>query len=255
MLVLTRRPNEKILLPGLDATIQVVGIKGSAVRLGIDAPPGVEIVREELLARGATGRPAAARPDPLRDLNHLLRNRLNAAAIGLGLLRRQIRAGASEAAADIIDRLERDFRALRDQADAAVSAARTPQAPGSKRSARSALVVEDDTNERELLAGFLRVAGLAVATAADGCDALEYLRSNPRPDLLLLDMVLPRCDGPSTIRAIRRDPAHDGLKIFALTGHAPDTFPPDAAGGVTRWFHKPLDPEALLRDIELTLAG
>jgi carbon storage regulator len=49
VLVLTRRPHEKIVLPGLNVTIQVVAIKGGTVRLGIDAPPDVQVLREELL--------------------------------------------------------------------------------------------------------------------------------------------------------------------------------------------------------------
>lgn len=254
MLVLTRRPNEKILLPGQNTTIQVVGIKGNAVRLGIEAPPEVEIIRAEL--QGLESRPPTApRPDPLRELNHLIRNRLNTATIGLGLLRRQVQAAQAASAEETIARLERDFATLRTQVESQVQAARTPPAPPARKSARTALVVEDDTNERELLAGFLRIAGLEVASVADGCDALQYLRTKPRPDVLLLDMVLPCCDGPTLIRTIRQDPAHAGLRIFALTGHAPESFPPDAAGNVARWFPKPLNPEVLLRDIELALAG
>jgi carbon storage regulator CsrA len=49
VLVLTRRPHEKIVLPGLGVTIQVVSIKGGSVRLGIEAPPDVQVMREELL--------------------------------------------------------------------------------------------------------------------------------------------------------------------------------------------------------------
>ena len=62
MLVLSRRLNEKIVLPGLNVTIQVVAVKGGAVRLGIEAPPDVQVVREELLdqseAPAPTGRDA-----------------------------------------------------------------------------------------------------------------------------------------------------------------------------------------------------
>jgi two-component system, OmpR family, response regulator len=49
MLVLSRRLNEKIMLPDLDVTFQVMSIKGGVVRIGIDAPKHVGIVREELL--------------------------------------------------------------------------------------------------------------------------------------------------------------------------------------------------------------
>ena len=49
MLVLTRRPHEKIVLPGLHVTLQVVAVKGGVVRIGIEAPPDVRVLREELI--------------------------------------------------------------------------------------------------------------------------------------------------------------------------------------------------------------
>jgi carbon storage regulator CsrA len=51
MLVLSRRPQEKIVIPGLGVTIHVVSVKPGLVRIGIEAPPDVPIVREELLNR------------------------------------------------------------------------------------------------------------------------------------------------------------------------------------------------------------
>jgi len=63
MLVLARRLNERIVLPGLGITVQVVGIKGNVVRLGIVAPPGVTVLREELVDK--TARNAAPKePEP-----------------------------------------------------------------------------------------------------------------------------------------------------------------------------------------------
>jgi carbon storage regulator CsrA len=56
MLVLTRRLNEKIVLPSLNITIQIVDVQKGRVRIGIEAPANVAIVREELCA----GRPTAA---------------------------------------------------------------------------------------------------------------------------------------------------------------------------------------------------
>jgi carbon storage regulator len=50
LLVLTRRLNEKLVLPGLGVSIVVLAIKGKGVRLGIQAPPEVIILRDELIA-------------------------------------------------------------------------------------------------------------------------------------------------------------------------------------------------------------
>ena len=51
MLVLSRRLHERIQFPGLNITVQVVAIKPGVVRIGIEAPPDVRIVREEILAQ------------------------------------------------------------------------------------------------------------------------------------------------------------------------------------------------------------
>ena len=50
MLVLSRRLGEKIVLPGLGITLQVLSVKGNAVRLGIEAPPDVRVLRGELVS-------------------------------------------------------------------------------------------------------------------------------------------------------------------------------------------------------------
>jgi two-component system, OmpR family, response regulator len=53
VLVLTRRLHERLVLPGLGVTVEVVAVKGGVVRLGIQAPPDVKVVREELLDKRA----------------------------------------------------------------------------------------------------------------------------------------------------------------------------------------------------------
>lgn len=54
MLVLSRRLNEKIILPDLDITVQVLSVKGGIVRIGIDAPLHVGIFREEVPLKSVT---------------------------------------------------------------------------------------------------------------------------------------------------------------------------------------------------------
>ncbi len=66
------------------------------------------------------------------------------------------------------------------------------------------LLVEDDPSIREVTALGLRAAGFTVTTAADGVDGLERWRAD-RPDLVLLDIMLPRLDGLDVCRAIRRE--------------------------------------------------
>lgn len=57
------------------------------------------------------------------------------------------------------------------------------------------LVVDDDPDIRESVADVLAIEGYRVATAANGLEALEYLRREPLPCLVLLDLSMPVCDG------------------------------------------------------------
>jgi two-component system, OmpR family, response regulator len=254
MLVLSRRPNEKLVFPTVPASVQVVSIKPGVVRLGVEAPANVPVFREEVMER-MPAEQTRSFPLPweaeLKELTHSIRNRLNGVSLGVALLRQQLKNGMTLDCQRTLEKIEQEFRAVRDCVDKS-SEWRKGQSAASHPC--KALVVEDDTNERELLAGFLRLAGVDVATAGDGSDALDYLHEQGRPDVVLLDMVLPRCDGPTTVREIRRDPALANVKIFAVTGHPRERFQMEQ-GGVDRWFHKPLDAEALLRDIRQEFRG
>jgi two-component system, OmpR family, response regulator len=260
VLVLSRRLHEKILFPSLDIAVQVVGVNPGGVRLGIQAPPEVTVLREELHDRAPDwGTPELPPGDgktqsKVSELRHFLRNRLNVAAIGLTLMRQQLEVDRSEEAQVTLTKLEEDFQLLRQRLAGNLEDAKLEPMPGPLPS-RRALLVEDDHNERELLAGLLRIAGLDVVTVEDGIAALDCLQTPGRPDVVLLDMVLPRCDGPTIVREIRSNPAHAGLKIFAVTGYSPEELLLDGDLGVDRWFNKPLNPEAFLHDLNQELNG
>jgi CheY-like chemotaxis protein len=175
---------------------------------------------------------------------------VDAAAAALAALADRRRDGLPADAAALLARIEDDLQALRRRLMGQHSAA-PPQRRDGAGQRRTALLVEDNANERELLATFLRLAGLSVDTAGDGADALGYLATHPRPDVVLMDMGLPRCDGPTAVRAIRHNPALAGVKIVAVTGHAAEEFNLGAGpAGVDRWFRKPVDPAVLVRELE-----
>ena len=249
MLVLSRRLNEKILFPGIKAAVQVVSVRDGTVRLGIDAPPEVAVLREELQKNPpAASIPRTKRESKFAGVARQLRDRLQVTGVGLGTVQLLLEAGLTHDAKETLARVRDDFQLLRYGLEGELEEV-PPQRPPTPRKAK-ALLVEDDSNQRELLAGFLRMAGLEVDTAGDGSDALDYLRSRPRPDVVLLDMGLPRCDGPTVVREIRRDPKYTGLKIFAVTGHVPEEFDlTEGPAGVNRWFHKPIDPTVLVRNV------
>jgi CheY-like chemotaxis protein len=161
-------------------------------------------------------------------------------------LRRQLQDDVWRVLETTLARLEGELRAL-----PVPDEPRQSKRPARRR--RKALLVEDDPNECELLAGILRLSGIDVSTAGDGADALDSLQKGTRPDVLLLNMRLPRCDGPSTVRAIRQNPAYAGLKIFAVATAPEECGCEQVRSGINRWFSKPLNPEVLLRELHREL--
>jgi carbon storage regulator CsrA len=121
MLVLARQLNERIIMPTVGATIEVVAIKPGGVRLGIDAPPEVTILREEVLRRGRVpprALIAKAEPDAetrLARVKHVLRNRLHTVALGLDLLRQQLQTHPAPGLEALLHRMEDEIRALDEQ--------------------------------------------------------------------------------------------------------------------------------------------
>ena len=162
MLVLSRGRNDKVVFPHLGITVEILAIQGNKVGLGVDAPPEVVVLRHELLD-AVRARPSE---EPPVKLFHELRNRLNAATLALHLSQKQLHAGMQRSRVDAGEGADRR---------------RLPQAPHLQRQPpvrpsspplRRALLVEDNANESELLAGYLRLSGFEVETACDGCDAL-----------------------------------------------------------------------------------
>lgn len=82
---------------------------------------------------------------------------------------------------------------------------------------RTILVVEDDFDVRESLRDSLEDEGYLVAVAADGLEALDYLRSHPAPSLILLDWMMPRCDGAEFLERRKADPQIASIPVVLLT--------------------------------------
>ncbi len=79
------------------------------------------------------------------------------------------------------------------------------------------LVVEDDDDTRLLLRTILEEEGYRVQTAADGLQALQILEEQPRPAVLLLDLMLPRMDGWVLVERIRGSPLLAKMPIVAMS--------------------------------------
>src|SRR6266566_7952807 len=115
------------------------------------------------------------------------------------------------------------------------------------------LIAEDSATIRRLVAARLAADGYDVVEAADGEEALDLARSD-RPDLLILDKVMPKLDGFEVVRALRADPATEAVPIVMLTGRTSEE---DVLGGlglgVDEYMPKPFSPRELSARVRRTL--
>ena len=336
MLVLSRRPQERIVFPKLGIEVEILGVSGSTVRVGVNAPREVLVLRHEVAekdaaraSQSAATTPAETRPEPValartgdnaspaattptattptattptattpaatsppapaeaisatRKWMHQLRNHLNTASLAVQLVQSQMACGDLDDA-DADAKLQLAIAKLNDLATAlesgpsSVAPPATTALPAAVRAAERfsppseprpadisaaanqpaslsrkplALVVEDNADDSEFLAGVLRRNGFSVDTASDGCHALDYLATHKRPDVVLLDMRMPRCDGPTTISKIRSNPQFSGLRVVAVSGYRSSELGVGTGPqGVDRWFCKPVDPTRLVHELK-----
>ena len=114
---------------------------------------------------------------------------------------------------------------------------------------KTVLVVDDSATVRKLIAGKLEKGGHEVFCAEDGVQAIELLQ-HLRPDLILLDIAMPRMDGYQACKHIRSTPATSNVPIIMISGK--DGFFDKMRGkmaGCTDYITKPFGPEALMRSL------
>jgi len=86
-------------------------------------------------------------------------------------------------------------------------------------SAKRILIADDNDASRELLKEVLETSGYEVIEAADGVEALNGARQQA-PDLVLVDIQMPRMDGYEVLRQLRAEPQSAKLQVIALTAFA-----------------------------------
>ncbi len=107
------------------------------------------------------------------------------------------------------------------------------------------LIVEDHDDTREMLQLILTIYGCRVLAAANGDDAIR-LAEKTLPDLVLMDMKMPRLDGLSLTRVIRSHPTLSKVPIVAMTGMVTPQFHREAVNaGCDDCLDKPIDFERL----------
>lgn len=98
-----------------------------------------------------------------------------------------------------------------------------PAGDSGKAELTTVLVVDDNADSVELLAKMLRLHGHPVETASHGMEALSVL-ARVRPDVVILDLMMPVMDGVSFLEVMRRNPAWKDIRVVAFTGYG-DRYP------------------------------
>jgi CheY-like chemotaxis protein len=116
------------------------------------------------------------------------------------------------------------------------------------------LVVEDYQDAREMYAAYLQYAGFRVAEATNGLEAIEQSVAL-KPDIILMDLALPKVDGWEATRRLKEDERTRDIPIVALTGHALAGHAEGARNaGCDAFVTKPCLPDALVAEIRRMLA-
>lgn len=256
MLVLSRGIGDGISFPDLDLVVEILKVQGKRVQLGISASDTIRVLRSELCERETV-----ANSDASPEKNHALRNNLNALSIGLSIAEKYLQRGDVAAAEGTLEnvisklKIQRARPDLERQTPAVQRRSNPSKSVGTaeKKQARTGkiLIVEDNANESQLLSEILSLNGFEVHATLDGNEAMEWLMDH-RPDVILMDMHMANCDGPTTVRRIRELPDLETIPIFAVTGATQDDIRTEcnADVAVQDWFQKPVKTQPLLHALD-----
>ncbi|MEN3374509.1 response regulator [Dechloromonas sp. ZS-1] len=119
--------------------------------------------------------------------------------------------------------------------------------------AKKVLIVDDEPNIVISLEFLMKKEGFEVAVAGDGEAALAQVAAF-QPDLILLDVMMPKKSGFEVCESLRADPAHAGLKIVILTAKGRETeVAKGLAIGADAYVTKPFSPKALAVQVKQLL--
>jgi two-component system OmpR family response regulator len=114
------------------------------------------------------------------------------------------------------------------------------------------LFVEDDADIRLLASmALVEIGGFSVTEAENGREALSYLNTH-RPDLILMDMMMPELDGMSTLKSIKAMPNLAKIPVIFMTARVqPNEIKNYIASGALGVIIKPFDPMMLVEQVNL----
>jgi two-component system, cell cycle response regulator DivK len=108
------------------------------------------------------------------------------------------------------------------------------------------LVVEDNTDTRDLLHHYFTNAGFSVVTGIHGGEGI-YMAKAEKPDLILTDISMPTMDGIDMIRQIRAEAETADIPILVFTAYGSSTTEEAIDAGATQAFYKPFDFDELTK--------
>ncbi|WP_405736757.1 response regulator [Streptomyces sp. NBC_01537] len=116
------------------------------------------------------------------------------------------------------------------------------------------LVVDDNKVIRQLIRVNLELEGFEVVTAADGAECLDIVH-RVRPDVVTLDVVMPRLDGIETATRLREDPGTCGVPIVMVSACTQVEVDAGVAAGVDAFLSKPFEPAELVNVVRRLAHG
>jgi len=116
----------------------------------------------------------------------------------------------------------------------------------------SVLLVDDDSEFRESLRDLLAAEGCRVVCARDGSDAVAAMRAH-KPQVVILDYVMPRVDGAGLVKTLRQSDATSDIAIVMMSGLPEDMVKP-VCEGYDVYLPKPVEIDTLLAALNRALA-
>ncbi len=110
-------------------------------------------------------------------------------------------------------------------------------------------MVDDNKVIRQLIRVNLELEGIEVVTAADGAECLEVVQQ-VRPDVITLDVVMPRLNGLRTAARLRSDPRTAGIPLVIVSACSQHEVESGLDVGVDAFLAKPFEPQELVRVVQ-----
>ncbi len=119
---------------------------------------------------------------------------------------------------------------------------------------KTALIIEDNDNNLELIRFILQQAGYRVRFAMTGLEGVQQALTIP-PDFIVLDIQLPDINGLEVLKRIRANPVGASVPIIAMTSYAMSGDRERLlAAGCTSYIEKPIDPMTVIEQIEAVIS-